>query len=111
MLGILTETGVEISVPNTTDRVLMVRMMEKIRNSLETRMDAGFNADTLSAGSLEMVQDELTDGSLLSPCGTSVRVDQGYYLCYRPDRLDLPAFVAFREWILEEGAKSRGADA
>jgi DNA-binding transcriptional LysR family regulator len=55
-----------------------------------------------------MVQDELTDGSLLSPCGTSVRVDQGYYLCYRPDRLDLPAYVAFREWILDEGSKSSG---
>ena len=61
---------------------------------------------TLSAGSLEMVPDELTDGSLLSPCGTSVRVDQRHYLCYRSDRLDLPTFVAFREWILDEGSKS-----
>jgi len=34
----------------------------------------------------------------------------GHYLCYRPDRLDLPAFVAFREWLLEEGVASRGAE-
>lgn len=40
-----------------------------------------------------------------------MRVDQGHYLCYRPDRLDLPAFAAFREWILGEGAQSRGASA
>lgn len=89
----------------------MVRMMEKFSYGPVGRTGVCDPADTLSAGSLEMVQDELTDGSLLSPFGTSVRVDQGHYLYYRPDRLDLPAFVAFREWILEEGAKSRGADA
>ena len=37
-------------------------------------------------------------------CGASVVVDQGHYLCVRPDRLDLPAFGVFREWLLEQGA-------
>ena len=40
-------------------------------------------------------------------CGASVVVDQGHYLCVRPDRLDLPAFGVFREWLLEQGALSR----
>ncbi len=57
-----------------------------------------------------LVQDELADGALVSPCGTAVSVDQGHYLCYRPDRLELPAFAGFREWLLAEGLKSRGAE-
>jgi DNA-binding transcriptional LysR family regulator len=39
-----------------------------------------------------------------------VSVNQGHYLCYRPDRLDLPAFAAFREWLLDEGTASRGVE-
>lgn len=56
-----------------------------------------------------LVEDELADGSLHSPCGTPVAVDQGHYLCFRPQRMQLPAFVAFRAWLLAEGARSRGA--
>ena len=56
-----------------------------------------------------LVQQEFSDGSLLSPCGSAIRVDQGHYLCYRADRLDLPAFAAFREWLLREGDLSRAA--
>lgn len=56
-----------------------------------------------------LVEDELAGGDLYSPCGASVVVDQGHYLCVRPDRLDLPAFGVFREWLLEEGALSREA--
>ena len=56
-----------------------------------------------------LVEDELAGGDLYSPCGASVVVDQGHYLCVRPDRLDLPAFGVFREWLLEQGALSREA--
>lgn len=58
-----------------------------------------------------LVQDELAEGVLVMPCGAPVRVDQGHYLCYRPDRLMLPGFAAFRSWLLEEGSRSRGAEA
>ena len=57
-----------------------------------------------------LVQEELAEGSLLIPCGTPVSLDQGHYLCYRPDRLELPAFAAFREWIMNEGKLSRGVE-
>lgn len=57
-----------------------------------------------------LVQEELAEGALVSPCGAPVSVNQGHYLCYRPDRLDLPAFVAFREWLLDEGVASRGVE-
>jgi len=55
-----------------------------------------------------LVLDELADGLLYVPCGTPVSVDQGHYLCYRADRLNLPAFAAFRAWLLEEGRRSGG---
>jgi LysR family transcriptional regulator, glycine cleavage system transcriptional activator len=57
-----------------------------------------------------LVQEEMTDGSLLSPCGEPVTVDQGHYLCYRPERLNLPTFTAFRDWLLVEGKRSRGRE-
>lgn len=49
-----------------------------------------------------LVEDELADGALHSPCGTPVSVDQGHYLCFRPDRMHLPAFAAFRSWLLAQ---------
>lgn len=53
-----------------------------------------------------LVTDELTQGALVVPCGNSVQMDQGHYLCFKPDRLDLPVFAAFREWVLPEGRKA-----
>lgn len=55
-----------------------------------------------------LVLAELSDGSLYIPCGTSVAIEQGHHLCYRADRLNLPSFVAFRAWLLEEGRRTAG---
>lgn len=51
-----------------------------------------------------LVLDELARGELVVPCGESVEVDQGHYLCFTADRLNLPVFSAFRNWILKQGA-------
>ena len=56
-----------------------------------------------------LVEDELAEGALHSPCGAPVAVEQGHFLCFRPDRTHLPAFAAFRDWLLAEGARSRSA--
>ncbi len=55
-----------------------------------------------------LVEDELANGELRSPCGDPVIVDQGHYLCYRPDRIHMPLLAAFRSWLLQEGTLSRG---
>ncbi|MFC5522226.1 LysR substrate-binding domain-containing protein [Polaromonas jejuensis] len=52
-----------------------------------------------------LVLEELTNGSLAVPCGDLVTVDQGHYLCFRADRMELPVLAAFRSWIL---AQARG---
>jgi len=48
-----------------------------------------------------LVQDELKQQTLICPCDDSVTIDQGHYLCYRPDRKNSPLLVAFRSWILD----------
>lgn len=58
-----------------------------------------------------LVEAELAEGTLVIPCGSPVMVDQGHYLCYRSDRLAMPGFEAFRTWLLEQGAESRGTEA
>jgi DNA-binding transcriptional LysR family regulator len=49
-----------------------------------------------------LVQDELKQGTLISPCGDSVTIDQGHYLCYRPDRQNSHLLASFRSWILDK---------
>ena len=50
-----------------------------------------------------LVLDELARGELVVPCGETVQVDQGHYLCFNADRVTLPVFAAFRDWILGQG--------
>jgi DNA-binding transcriptional LysR family regulator len=47
-----------------------------------------------------LVEDELASDTLRIPCGETIKIDQGHYLCYREERLEQPAFMAFRSWIL-----------
>lgn len=49
-----------------------------------------------------LVQEELAGASVISPCGRSITVDQGHYLCFKADRADVPVLAAFRSWILEQ---------
>jgi LysR family transcriptional regulator, glycine cleavage system transcriptional activator len=50
-----------------------------------------------------LVLDELKEGTLLANASPPIELDQGHYLCYATDRLNLPVFAAFRSWILEQG--------
>jgi LysR family transcriptional regulator, glycine cleavage system transcriptional activator len=50
-----------------------------------------------------LVLDELRDGVLHTSADPPIQLDQGHYLCYSPERLNLPVFAAFRTWILAEG--------
>ncbi len=52
---------------------------------------------------LVLVEDELASGALSAPLGDAIAVEHGHYLCYRPDRMQWPAFAALREWLLREG--------
>lgn len=51
-----------------------------------------------------LVEDELADGSLVALFGETQISVHSHYLCYRADRIHLPAFLALKEWLLREGA-------
>lgn len=53
-----------------------------------------------------LIEDELREGSLVTPFAEQIAVEHGHYLCYRPDRMHLPAFAALRQWLHEEGVRS-----
>lgn len=46
-----------------------------------------------------LVLEELADGSVVVPCGESITVDQGHYLCFKADRVQVPVLAAFRSWL------------
>ena len=52
-----------------------------------------------------LVEEELQEGRAIV-LGDPVDVDQGHYLCYSANRLERPAFAAFREWLLAQGKAS-----
>jgi hypothetical protein len=49
-----------------------------------------------------LVLEELANGSVAIPCGNAVTVDQGHYLCFRAERMELPVLAAFRTWVLAQ---------
>ena len=46
-----------------------------------------------------LVEEELYQGRAIA-FGESISVDQGHYFCFAADRLERPAFAAFRSWLL-----------
>ncbi|WP_418132307.1 LysR substrate-binding domain-containing protein (plasmid) [Variovorax sp. 375MFSha3.1] len=54
-----------------------------------------------------IVQWELTSGRLVAPFDVPVMVARGYFLCAPMNRVRLPAFVAFRSWLLDIAAADR----
>ncbi|MBN9488729.1 MAG: LysR family transcriptional regulator [Alphaproteobacteria bacterium] len=55
------------------------------------------------------VDDDLRAGRLVAPFAQSVTKGQHWYLIYRPDRKDEPAFTAFRAWITRTANASRAS--
>jgi DNA-binding transcriptional LysR family regulator len=47
-----------------------------------------------------LVEEELQEGRAIV-LGNPVDVDQGHYLCYNANRLERPAFAAFRAWLMQ----------
>ena len=51
------------------------------------------------------VEDELQSGQAIV-FDQPINVDKGHYLCYNANRLERPAFAAFRDWLLKQGKAS-----
>jgi LysR family glycine cleavage system transcriptional activator len=57
-----------------------------------------------------LARDELAAGEVVPLFGAPIESRQGYYLAYPPENRDLPALVAFRNWLLAATAADRSAD-
>ncbi|MXR35961.1 LysR substrate-binding domain-containing protein [Craterilacuibacter sinensis] len=55
-----------------------------------------------------LVEGEIASGRIIEPFDSAEVLDQGHYLCYREEQLESPVFLAFRNWILEQGHKVGG---
>ncbi len=51
---------------------------------------------------------EIAAGRVVEPFDSAELLGQGHYLCYREEQLESPVFLAFRNWLLEEGHKCGG---
>lgn len=51
-----------------------------------------------------LVREDLARGTLVAPFDANVQARQGYYLCYPPEKRQLPALQALRQWLLTQAA-------
>ncbi|MEI9416331.1 transcriptional regulator GcvA [Mesorhizobium sp. Cs1321R2N1] len=75
-------------------------------------VQAALDGNAVALADFAMVANDLSEGRLVRPFELSIRVapEFAYFLVYPQAMADDPRIVAFREWILEEVARTRTAD-
>lgn len=63
----------------------------------------------VAIGQTFLVEDDLKSGALVAPVGRPVRIDETYYFLTSPRYVGTPMVEIFRQWLLEEAAKSSDA--
>ncbi|PLC48885.1 LysR family transcriptional regulator [Pollutimonas subterranea] len=54
-----------------------------------------------------LIEEELRSGKLEQVYDMAILDRQGYYLCYPPDRAELPELQVFRAWLREQGLENQ----
>lgn len=72
-------------------------------------VQAALDGNAVALADFAMVANDLSEGRLVQPfqLGIKVAADFAYFLVYPKTEANDPRIVAFREWILEEVAKTR----
>lgn len=75
-------------------------------------VQAALDGNAVALADFAMVANDLSQGRLVQPFELGLRVapEFAYFLVYPESTADDPRIVAFREWILEEVAKTRTTD-
>ncbi len=63
--------------------------------------EAALSGLGIALGQRRHLRRELAAGTLFEPFPHVLRRNAGYYLTYTPDRLAVPGFAAFRDWLVE----------
>ncbi|CAN7248606.1 transcriptional regulator GcvA [Mesorhizobium sp. LjRoot246] len=81
------------------------------KNSTDA-VQAALDGNAVALADFAMVANDLSQGRLVQPFELGLRVapEFAYFLVYPESTADDPRIVAFREWILEEVAKTRTTD-
>ncbi|AZO52132.1 MAG: transcriptional regulator GcvA [Mesorhizobium sp.] len=75
-------------------------------------VQAALDGNAVALADFAMVANDLSEGRLVRPFELSIRVapEFAYFLVYPQATAEDPRIVAFREWILEEVARTRTTD-
>jgi LysR family transcriptional regulator, glycine cleavage system transcriptional activator len=75
-------------------------------------VQAALDGNAVALADFAMVANDLSQGRLVQPFELGLRVapEFAYFLVYPESAADDPRIIAFREWILEEVAKTRTTD-
>ncbi|KRB20864.1 MULTISPECIES: transcriptional regulator GcvA [Mesorhizobium] len=75
-------------------------------------VQAALDGNAVALADFAMVANDLSEGRLVQPFALSIKVapEYAYFLVYPQGMVDDPRIVAFREWILEEVARTRTTD-
>ncbi|WP_027144607.1 transcriptional regulator GcvA [Mesorhizobium sp. WSM3626] len=75
-------------------------------------VQAALDGNAVALADFAMVANDLSEGRLVRPFELSIRVapEFAYFLVYPQAMAEDPRIVAFREWILEEVARTRTTD-
>ncbi|MEO8137902.1 MAG: LysR substrate-binding domain-containing protein [Betaproteobacteria bacterium] len=65
-------------------------------------LQAALDGVGVAIGLHPYIVDDLAAGRLVVPFKLSVRKQKGWFLTFRSDAKDIPAFVAFRDWVSAE---------
>lgn len=81
------------------------------KNSTDA-VQAALDGNAVALADFAMVANDLSQGRLVQPFELGLRVapEFAYFLVYPENAADDPRIVAFREWMLEEVAKTRTTD-
>ena len=72
-------------------------------------LQAALDGAGVAIGLHPYIVDDLAAGRLVMPFGLTVRKKRGWFLTFRDEVKDLPAFIAFRDWVRKEARLERHA--
>jgi LysR family transcriptional regulator, glycine cleavage system transcriptional activator len=76
-------------------------------NQMSIALEAAIEGQGVTLSTRALAADEIRLGRLAAPFATSVETPFGYYFVCRPDYLRNAKFVALRQWLIDEAARSQ----
>lgn len=73
-------------------------------------MMAAINGEGAALGRTALIAEDLAAGRLVKPFDLALAAEWAYYIVYPPRALARPKVAAFRDWLLQEAGKERGAE-